>query len=188
MKTKLVVSAAAVLIGGASLLFASPAFADDGITDNTAAVDAQANDGVCAGLDSGKIDVTEKGVYEVTITAPAGNLITGYCIKAGSINSGNGPVNEVVNPPVASLTIRYKDGVKEISHYSYSWAPIATPTPTPTPEPTPTPTTPPAGGGGDGGATLAETGFEAGWLTFAGLGVLALGAALVMPRLVAKRR
>src|SRR5215218_4554763 len=85
MKTKLVVSAAAVLIGGASLLFASPAFADDGITDNTAAVDAQANDGVCAGLDSGKIDVTEKGVYELTITAPAGNLITGYCIKAGSI-------------------------------------------------------------------------------------------------------
>ncbi|MEV1130070.1 LPXTG cell wall anchor domain-containing protein [Agromyces sp. NPDC049794] len=48
-------------------------------------------------------------------------------------------------------------------------------------------TTPPVGGG-DGGAKLADTGFENGWLAFVGVGALAAGAALVVPRMVAKRR
>jgi hypothetical protein len=198
MKKTTVLPAIALLLGGASLVLAGPAFAEDGNGDTTAAVSA--NDQVCTGLDSGKIDVNGE-IYEVELTAPEGNLITGYCVKAGSINNGNGPVYVELDEPVASLTITYKDGTKAISHYSYSYAPIVKPTPTPTPtpeptpEPTPTPTTPattpattPPAGGGDGGATLAETGFDAGWLPFAGIGVLALGAALVTPRLVAKRR
>jgi hypothetical protein len=195
MKKTTVLPAIALLLGGASLFLAGPAFAEDGSGDTTA---VSANEQVCTELDSGKIDVKGE-VYEVELVAPEGNLITGYCVKAGSINNENGPVYVELDEPVASLTIMYKDGAKAISHYSYSYAPIVKPTPTPTPEPTPEPTptpttpattpatTPPAGGGG-GGATLAETGFDAGWLPFAGIGVLALGAALVTPRLVAKRR
>src|SRR5215204_3654672 len=120
MKTKLVVSAAAVLIGGASLLFASPAFADDEPTDTTSA--AAVVEQVCDELTSGKINVDEPNVYEITITAPAGNLITGYCVKAGSVNNENGPVYVELDEPVASVTFKYKDGTKEISHYSYSYA------------------------------------------------------------------
>ena len=43
---------------------------------------------VCAGLDSGKID-TSGDPATVTLTAPAGNLITEYCVKAGSAASGD---------------------------------------------------------------------------------------------------
>ena len=183
MKTTPVLSTVALLIGGASLLFAAPAFAEEG--DSTVAVE-QVEEKVCPDLDFPKTDV-QGSVTSIVITAPAGNLITGYCVKAGSINNENGPVEIKVDPPVASLTITYPGG-KEISHYSYSYAPIPTPTPTPTPTPeTPAPTTPPAGGG-DGGAKLAVTGFDAGWLPFVGIGALALGAALFVPRLIAKRR
>src|SRR5215218_8050354 len=120
MKTKLVVSAAAVLIGGASLFFASPAFAEDGLTDTPSAVDAaEPNEGVCDPLTSGKIDVV--GSHKsITITADPGFLITGYCVKAGSIKEGDGPEYIPVDPPQESVVISYKDGVKEISHYSYT--------------------------------------------------------------------
>lgn len=186
MKIKSVVPIAAVLMGGASLFFAAPAFAEEAIPDTTS-TSVVADDQVCDELSSGKKDVNGT-VTEIVLTAPEGNLITKYCVKAGSTQNGNGPVYVELEEPVASLTITYPGG-RDISHYSFSYepAPTPTPTPTPTPEPTPTPSDPPAGGG-DGGAKLAETGFEAGWLPFAGIGALALGAALVVPRLVAKRR
>ena len=134
MKTAPALSAVALLIGGASLLLAAPAFADD---TSTVAV-AESNDRVCDPLDSGKIDVD--GEHKtVVLTAPAGKLITGYCVKAGSVKQGNGPKYFELEEPVASLTIAHPSG-KDISHYSYSYAPIATPTATPTPEPTPDPT------------------------------------------------
>ena len=44
---------------------------------------------VCPPLDSGKIDTTGDPA-SVTVTAPAGKLITGYCAKAGSEQSGAG--------------------------------------------------------------------------------------------------
>lgn len=75
-------------------------------------------DQVCEGLDSGKIDVAEN-TETVTITAPEGSLITGYCVKAGSTQQGNGPLYVVVDPPQESVTISYTD--KDISHYSYSY-------------------------------------------------------------------
>lgn len=183
MKNTPVVSAVALLIGGASLLFASPAFAEEEDTSQTTAVAVA--EAVCDPLTSGKIDV-EGSVKEIVIEADEGFVITEYCVKAGSINNENGPVVVAVVPPAESVTISYPGG-KDISHYSFTQELIPTPTPTPTPEPTPEPTTPPAGGG-DGGVKLAETGFDAGWMPFAGIGLLALGAALFVPRLVAKRR
>jgi hypothetical protein len=182
---KIAVPTIALLLGGASLMFASPAFAVEEDPTSPDAVVAAVNEGVCDPLDSGKIDLGGSNVT-FEITADPGYLITSYCVKAGSIEQGNGPEIYPVDPPQASVIIKHTTG-KEISHYSFTQELIPTPTPTPTPEPTPTPTTPPAGGG-DGGAKLAETGFDAGWLPFVGIGALALGAALVVPRLVAKRR
>lgn len=182
MKIKSVVPIAAVLIGGASLFFAAPAFAEEGGTDETLSAVVEA---VCEEGNSGKIDLGGGNVtYE--ITADEGYVITAYCVKAGSAEQGDGPEYYEVDPPQESVVIEHSTG-KEISHYSFTQELIPTPTPTPTPEPTPTPSDPPPGGG-DGGAKLAETGFEAGWLPLVGIGALALGAALVVPRLVAKRR
>src|SRR5215218_1341903 len=52
----------------------------------------------------------------VAATAPAGFLIDGYCVKAGSSNQGDGPVMVPVNPPQATVTISYPGG-KAVSHY-----------------------------------------------------------------------
>ena len=82
---------------------------------------AQATNGgqVCTGLDSGKIDTTGDP-QTVTVTAPEGMLIDGYCVKAGSVNQGDGPVYVTVDPPVKTLTFGYPDG-KAVSHYSLSY-------------------------------------------------------------------
>ena len=83
------------------------------------------NDGkVCEGLDSTKINTTGDP-QTVTIKAtdyPAGNLITGYCVKAGSDNQvGGGPVYIKLDMPVATLTFGHPSG-KAVSHYSFSFA------------------------------------------------------------------
>ena len=97
-----------------------------GIDDANAAQQAQ----VCDALDSGKINTTGDPLT-VTITAPAGHLIDGYCVKAGSANSGDGPVHVTVNPPQATVTIEYPGG-KAVSHYSYSFIGVEEPTTTTT--------------------------------------------------------
>jgi hypothetical protein len=85
---------------------------------------------VCDALDSGKINTTGDPLT-VTITAPAGHLIDGYCVKAGSASSGDGPVHVTVNPPQASVTFEYPGG-KAVSHYSYSFIGVEQPTTTTT--------------------------------------------------------
>jgi hypothetical protein len=75
-------------------------------------------DDVCAGLDSGKIDVAE-GVASVTVTTSGNEWITGYCVKAGSFNQGLGPVYVTLAEPTQTLVITHPSG-KDISHYSYS--------------------------------------------------------------------
>lgn len=75
---------------------------------------------------SGKIDTTGEP-KTVTVTAPEGNLIYKYCVKAGSVNQGLGPVYVDVDPPQESVTISYPNG-KDISHYSYWWRPSSTTT------------------------------------------------------------
>lgn len=100
---------------------------------------AMAQQEVCPGLDSGKIN-TSGDPLSVTVTAPAGFLISGYCVKAGSDASDAGVEFVTVDPPQASVTISHSSG-KAVSHYSYSLVQIVTPT---SPPPTsPPPTTPP---------------------------------------------
>lgn len=78
----------------------------------------------------GKVDVTgEQATLEVT--AEPGYLITGYCVKAGSDKQGDGPVDVVVDPPAATVTIAHPSG-KAISHYT-----LVTVKAEPTPEPSP---------------------------------------------------
>ena len=104
------------------------------------ALRANAADGnVCPPGDSGKIDVPGDQL-SVTVTAPAGYLISGYCVKAGSVQGGTGgPVFVVVDPPTKSVTITYPSG-KAISHYSVTYVPVTPPT-TPPPSTTTKPPT-----------------------------------------------
>lgn len=94
---------------------------------------AQAHDGeheqVCPPLDSGKIDVVGDHT-SVTVTAPEGMVIVHYCVKAGSENQGDGPVEVHVDPPATTITITHPSG-KDISHYSLEFDVIDNPTPPP---------------------------------------------------------
>lgn len=89
---------------------------------------AMANDNVCPELDSGKVDVSGE-VHEITVTAPEGQLIGVYCVKAGSAKQGDGPVTVAIDPGVTELTITHPSG-KAISHYSLGYT-----DPEPEPEP-----------------------------------------------------
>ncbi|MBA2642696.1 MAG: hypothetical protein H0U82_07210, partial [Actinobacteria bacterium] len=77
------------------------------------------NDQVCPAGDSGKIDVSGSQT-SITVTAPDGKLISGYCVKAGSANQGLGPEFYTVSPPAKSVTISHSSG-KDISHYSLTF-------------------------------------------------------------------
>ena len=97
---------------------------------------------VCGPLDSGKID-TSGDPATVTVTAPEGFLVSGYCVKAGSSKQGDGPVYVTVDPPVSSITFGHPSG-KAVSHYSATWVEVEVPPVTTEPEePTTTTTTEP---------------------------------------------
>ncbi|MGR2753397.1 LPXTG cell wall anchor domain-containing protein [Agromyces arachidis] len=174
------VFAAALLLAGGAVAFSAPAYAED------LEVAAVAEEKVCDGLDSGKIDTTGDP-ESVVIEAPEGYVITGYCVKAGSANQGDGPEYFEVDPPVEELEIEHSSG-KAVSHYSFSYEKKTTETTPPSTPPVTTHTTPPAGGGDGNGKELAETGFDNGWLLFAGLGAIALGGAIAAPRIAAAKR
>ncbi len=72
---------------------------------------------VCTGLTTGKQDVVgDKD--EITYTAPEGQLIIGYCVKAGSENQEDGgPEYFDVSPGVTSITFGHSTG-KDVSHWS----------------------------------------------------------------------
>jgi len=70
------------------------------------------NPRVCGPLDSGKID-TDGDPPSVTVNAPDGFLIVGYCVKAGT----DVVYSDVA--PTAVLVITHPNG-KDVSHYSYS--------------------------------------------------------------------
>lgn len=65
---------------------------------------------------SGKVDVVGNATT-VTVNAPAGKLIAGYCVKAGSSKHGDGPEHVVVDPPAAQVTFGHSSG-KAVSHYT----------------------------------------------------------------------
>jgi LPXTG-motif cell wall-anchored protein len=119
MKTRTLIATAAV-----ATLVALGAVA----TANAGPVPAQIPDGasVCPGFDSGKID-TDGDKASVTVTAPAGKLISGYCVKAGSANQGLPPVFVAVEPPQAEVTITHPS-TKDVSHYSLVYVTAPGPT------------------------------------------------------------
>ncbi|GGM31522.1 LPXTG cell wall anchor domain-containing protein [Promicromonospora citrea] len=109
------------LVGAPSAAFAAPA---------PAAPVATTGGATCP--KDGKVDVGgEQG--SVTVTAPDGYLITGYCVKAGSAKNGAGPETVTVDPPVAEVTISHSSG-KAVSHYTLVTVAAGT---TPSTEPTP---------------------------------------------------
>lgn len=86
-------------------------------TPSTAFADENVNEGVCEGT---HIAPPTKTTKSITITAPEGKLISGYCVKAGSIKQGDGPEYVVLDPAVKSITITHTSG-KDISHYTLTF-------------------------------------------------------------------
>lgn len=163
---------AALLLAGAAVLFsAAPASAIPPAGQ------------VCPELDSGLIEVSDDPEEtSITITVDDGFVITEVCVKAGAGPSGGGAVIIPVDPPSQTFTFEHPTG-KGISHYSYSFEPAPTETPSEPPTESsaaivPIDTT--SSGGG--------TGFDGGWLLFAGLGAFALGSLVVGERVAVRRR
>ncbi len=79
-------------------------------------------DDVCPGTDEEKTD-TDDDPTTLTLTAPAGKLISAYCIKSGSGTYGEGAKIVVLEEPVAELVLAYPtDGkCKAISHYTLAY-------------------------------------------------------------------
>ena len=103
-------------------------------------VGAQGNSGnsneqVCDGT-----HIPGSGGPSIQVTAPEGQLITGYCVKAGSANQGYGPEYVTVDPPASSVTITHSSG-KDVSHYVVSYTTAPETTTTSVPESTTTTTT-----------------------------------------------
>lgn len=104
----------------------------------TASTDGQ----VCSALTSGKID-TKGDPQTVTISAPPGQEITGYCVKAGSAQQGDGPAYFTLGEPVSNLTFGHPSR-KAVSHYSFTYRTVSSATSTPSTG-TPTTSTPSTG-------------------------------------------
>ena len=140
MRKMTVLGASALLVAG---LMTTPvvAFATTVSPDDAEYLDDVQ---VCEDYDSGKQDTTGDPT-EVTVTAPEGQLISGYCVKAGSEKQGEGDGGAYfvkLDEPTASVTITYPwAGGRDISHYAlvYIDAPTA-PGEEPTEEPTDEPT------------------------------------------------
>jgi len=82
-----------------------------------------------------KIDVAGS-VKSITVTAPEGKLVAGYCVKAGSAGQGDGPESFLLQPPVEEITFGHSSG-KDISHYTIHFVdkPIDDVAPVPADEP-----------------------------------------------------
>ncbi len=78
------------------------------------AANATQPDFICEDLDSGKIDTTGDPAT-VTVTAPAGYLIDGYCVKAGTTKHFI-----EVEPPAAIVVVDHPEK-NSVSHYSLSY-------------------------------------------------------------------
>ena len=104
---------AAFGLGGAAAFAAS----SDKPSDNPGG----GNDGqVCPNLDTGHQSAGDATSY--TVTAPAGMVIVSVCVKAGSVQQGNGPEFPSVPSGSTSFTFSHSSG-KEISHWSADFEP-----------------------------------------------------------------
>ena len=106
------VGVAAVVFALTGTLGVAPAFAKSDVKgDDKGQVCPSNVEGYGLKVDvEGKIDI-------IDFEAPVGFLIAGYCVKAGSVNQGLGPVFFPFNPPVVKVKIDYP-GKDSISHYS----------------------------------------------------------------------
>ena len=112
-------AAAVVLAGGAGLALGVPIISIQA---------GASNEQVCPGLSTGRIGAGD--APSVTYTAPEGQLITAYCVKAGSANQGDGPVIVQVDPARSSITFSYP-GRDAVSHYSIELTSVSTTTAAP---------------------------------------------------------
>lgn len=138
MRKMTVLGASALLLAG---LMGSPAAAFAApIAGAPVAATPSGGESTCP--KDGKVDVTGEHTTLV-VTAEPGYLITGYCVKAGSDKQGDGPVDVVVDPPAATVTISHPSG-KAISHYTLVTIKVgSTPSPSPSvPGSTPSPSVP----------------------------------------------
>ncbi|MDQ3065281.1 MAG: hypothetical protein M3Q36_03350, partial [bacterium] len=152
-------------------------------------------EGVCNDLDTGHLSANNDGTF--TYTAPEGYVIVGYCVKAGSVNQGDGPeycpgANGCVSLPATSITFSHSSG-KGISHFSVDLEEVTPPTEPTVPEDTTPPTASPTGttvvvSSQD---ALPVTGYNEMSMTFVMIAstLVALGiGSVIVPRLIAARR
>lgn len=59
----------------------------------------------------------------VPVTAPEGQQIVGWCVKAGSANQGYGPEEVTLDSPATAATITHSSG-KDVSHYVLRLQPL----------------------------------------------------------------
>ncbi|MFI2103273.1 hypothetical protein ACH436_08285 [Isoptericola sp. NPDC019693] len=85
-------------------------------------------DNVCPDMDVPKTDVRGEE-QTITLEAPEGELISAYCVKAGSAKRGEGPKVVELDVPVEEITIAYPIGGKcrAISHYAVEYVDAPTP-------------------------------------------------------------
>lgn len=85
-----------------------------------------------------KVDTTDEPM-SITIKADDGDLITSYCVKAGSTQQGLGPVLVTLETPVSEVTFTYPNAEKAISHYAvYTQdSPASSPSPSTSVSPSP---------------------------------------------------
>lgn len=82
------------------------------------------------------------GTAEITVTAPDGWEITDVCVKAGSVNQGDGPEFIHYDPAQTTVTFSHSSG-KAVSHYALIKRLVTTTTTTSTTVPETTTTTVP---------------------------------------------
>lgn len=80
--------------------------------------------GNCDDLDSGRVVVPGKA-DRTTVTAPAGMLVTGYCVKSAGLRGTTGaPQYVTLATPLATLSLTHTDG-GNLTHYSLSLRAVA---------------------------------------------------------------
>lgn len=87
-----------------------------------------------------KVD-TEDEPMSITFKADDGDLITSYCVKAGSTQQGLGPVLVTLETPVSEVTFTYPNAEKAISHYAVYTQDSPAPSPSPSTSASPSPST-----------------------------------------------
>ncbi len=86
--------------------------------DQSVVINQTCDDVTTPGLGGWTTKFDDSAGYPNTVEymAPAGFLVDKYCVKAGSVNQGLGPVIVLVDPPASTVTIDYPDK-DSISHY-----------------------------------------------------------------------